>query len=251
MKKFIQYSFALFTCFICLTAFTRAQAVAVNQMPTIEVSGTAEIQVVPDEVAFALRVTKSDKSLQIAKTQNDENVARIIALTKRFAIDAKDVKTDFIAVSEKFDRVKSKDNDDEYQNVFAGYTVSKTIVVKLRDLSRFENFLSEIVKVGVTQIGSVSFQSSELRKYKDQARALAMRAAKEKADALTREIGQAIGRAVSIEEENVDGDRTSNFSANSNTISFGSSETSGSGAETISVGTIAVKAQVTVRFLLN
>lgn len=224
-----------------------AQTAAVNQ-PTVQVTGTAEIQVVPDEVAFSLRVTKSDKSLQLAKTQNDENIARIIALTKRFAIDAKDVKTDFISVSEKFDRVKPKD-DDEYQNVFAGYTVSKTVVVKLRDLSRFENFLSEIVKIGITQIGGVSFQSSEIRKHKDRARAMAIRAAKEKAASLTQEIGQGIGKAVSIEEEDVDGDRSLNSNVASNSFSFGLVVESGESG-TIAPGTITIRARVEVRFLL-
>jgi uncharacterized protein YggE len=242
--------FAVFIAFsFLLLVSINAQTSAVNPPPTVQVTGTAEIQVVPDEVTFSLRVTKSDKSLQIAKTQNDENIARIIALTKRFAIDAKDVKTDFISVGEKFDRVKSKD-DDEYQNVFAGYTVSKTIVVKLRDLSKFESFLSEIVKVGVTQIGGVNFQSSEIRKHKDRARALAMRAAKEKAEALAKEIGQSIGKAVSIEEENGDDERSSNANLTSNSISFGLVGESGD-SETIAPGTITIRARVSVRFLLN
>lgn len=242
--------FAVFIAFSFLfLVSSNAQTVAVNQPPTIQVTGTADVQVVPDEVAFALRVTKSDKSLQVAKTQNDENIARIIALTKRFAIDAKDVKTDFISVSEKYDRVKLKD-DDEYENVFAGYTVSKTIVVKLRDLSRFENFLSEIVKIGVTQISNVSFQSSEIRKYKDQARAMAIRAAKEKAAAMTQELGQSIGKAVSIEEENVDDNSNTNANLSANSFSTGLLYNSSGDAETIAPGTITIRARVSVSFLL-
>lgn len=245
LAVFIVFSFL----FPAVSIDAQTAAVAVNQPPTVDVSGSAEIQVVPDMVTFALRVTKSDKSLQVAKTQNDANVARIIALTKRFAIDAKDVRTDFISVSEKYDRVKPKD-DDEYQSVFAGYTVSKTIVVKLRDLSKFENFLSEIVNVGVTQIGNVSFQSTEIRRHKDQARALAVRAAREKAEAMAKELGQTIGKAVSIEEEETDNDnRSANLSANSNTLSFGLYDVSGT-SETIAPGTITIRAEVSVRFLL-
>ncbi|MDQ3800608.1 MAG: SIMPL domain-containing protein [Acidobacteriota bacterium] len=240
--------FAVFFALIFLSLVSiNGQTPAVNQPPTVDVSGTAEIQVVPDFVTFALRVTKSDKSLQVAKTQNDANMAQIIALTKRFAIDPTDVRTDFISVGEKFDRVKPKD-DDEYQNVFAGYTVSKTVVIKLRDLSKFESFLSEIVRVGVTQIGSVSFESSEIRKHKDRARAMAIRAAREKAEAMAKELGQSIGKAVSIEEEDVDNNRSGNLNSN-NTISFGLYNVSGS-SETIAPGTISIRAEVGVRFLL-
>ena len=45
----------------------------VTKMPTVSVTGTAEIQVVPDEATFSLRVSKTDKNLQTAKAQNDEN----------------------------------------------------------------------------------------------------------------------------------------------------------------------------------
>jgi uncharacterized protein YggE len=243
----MRLSILVFIGLICFgIASATAQTVDVSKVPTIDTTGTAEIQVVPDEVSFSLRVAKSDKSLQAAKEQNDVNVGKIIALTKRFAIDSKDVKTDYISVSEKFDRVKLKD-DDEYQNVFTGYTVSKTVVVKLRDITKFEDFFSEVVKIGVTQVSNVSFQSSEIRKYKDQARAMAIRAAKEKADAIAKEVGQSIGKAVSIDEENLDDNRSSNINSN-NTISFGLYDIANS--ETVAVGTISVKAQVNAKFLL-
>ena len=161
-------------------------------------------------------------------------------------IDAKDVRTDFISVTEKYDRRRVAGSDDEFENVFAGYIVSRTLVIKLRDLSKFEEFLSEVVKVGVTELGRVVFQSSQLRKHKDQARAMAIRAAKEKAEGIVKEIGQTIGRAVSIEEEEDDGDRSAS-NTSSNSISFYAS----SDSETFSAGTISVKAQVEVRFLLN
>ena len=94
-----------------------AQSVGVRELPTIQVTGTAEIYVVPDEVTFSLRVSKSDKNLVTAKAQNDENVGKILALAKRFNIDSKDVKTDFITVAEKFDRKKIDPKDGEYENV--------------------------------------------------------------------------------------------------------------------------------------
>jgi hypothetical protein len=232
--------------FLFYVSSAAAQTASINQTPSVQVMGTAEIQVVPDVARISLRVSKDDKNLQVAKTQNDENVAKIIALTRRFQIDARDVKTDYISVKEKFNRVRQRDAD-EYTNVFSGYTVSKTIVVRLKDLSKFEEFFSEIVKIGVTEIGSVSFESSELRKHKDQARAMAMRAAREKAGALAKEIGQTVGKALSIEEKDIDGYRTPNANYSSNSYSVSGDE---SDAETFAVGTITVRAQVEVSFLL-
>ena len=236
----------LIACVLIFVCPIAAQNIDVSKYPTIQVTGTAELFVVPDEVSFSLKVSKSDKSLTTAKAQHDANIAKLIALSKQMGVDAKDVKTDFISVSEKYDRRRIAGSDDEFENVFAGYTVSRTLVVKLRDMSKFEEFLSEVVKVGVTELGRVSFQSSQLRKHKDQARAMAIRAAREKAEGIVKEIGQTIGKAVSIEEDDVERDRSSaNISSNS-ISSYASFD-----GETFSAGTISVKAQVEVRFLLN
>jgi len=91
------------------------------------------------------------------------------------------------------------------------------------------------------------FTSSELRKFKDQVRAQAVRAALEKAQAIAKEIGQTIGKSVSIEENDIDGYRSPNSNISSNSFSIDED----ADAETISVGAISVKAQVEVRFLLN
>jgi len=233
---------------ILLSVMSYAQTVDVSKSPTIEVTGTADVNVVPDEVSISLNVSKTNKDLSAAKTQNDEGVAAILALTRRFNIDPKDVKTDFITVKEKNERRKIPNTDDEYREVFVGYIVSKTVVVKLRDVKRFEDFFSDVVKAGVSQIGNVTYSTSQLRKFKDEARAMAMRAARDKATALAREIGQTIGKAIAIEEENVDGFRSpyANVSSNSFSVSDADSDPS----DTFSVGTISVKAQVTVKFLL-
>jgi|SRR4051812_3514553 uncharacterized protein YggE len=235
---------------ICVfTVMGFGQVPDVSKAPTIEVTGTAEINVVPDEASVSLNVSKTDKSLSVAKSQNDESVAAVIALTKKFGIDPKDVKTDFIAVREKNEKRKISKTEDEYQDVFVGYTVSKTVVVKLRDIKKFEEFFSEAIRSGVSQIGSVVYSTSQLRKYKDEARAMAIRAAREKATALTREIGQTIGKAVLIEEQDVDQFRSP--SANISSNSFSVSDDDSSAFETFSVGTISIKAQVKVGFLLT
>lgn len=239
----------IFMLLAAAAAGISAQSVDVSKLPTVDVTGVAEIFVVPDEVTFSLKVAKTDKELEKAKRDNDQIIRKVLELARDFKIDAKDVKTDFITVKEAYERQRIVGTDDEYRNVFVGYTVSKTAVVKLKDLSRFEDFFSKVIGIGVTDISGVTFTSSQLRKHKDEARAMAMRAAREKATALAAVIGQNIGRAVSIKEENVDGYRNSYANASSNSFAVDGSDTDEE--DTFSVGTISVKAQVEVSFLLN
>ena len=226
-----------------------AQTVDISKLPTVDVTGVAEIFVVPDEVTFSLKVAKTDKDLEKAKRDNDQVVRKVLDLARDFKLDPKDVKTDFITVKEAHKRERIAGTDDEYRDVFVGYTVSKTAVVKLKDLSRFEEFFSKVIAIGVTDISGVTFASSQLRKHKDEARAMAMRAAREKATALAAVIGQSVGKAVSIKEENVDGYRSPYANTSSNSFAVDGSDADDE--DTFSVGTISVKAQVDVSFLLN
>ena len=78
---------------------------------------------------------------------------------------------------------------------------------------------------------------------------MAIKAAQEKAIALTKEIGQTIGKAYSIVEEGIGGDsRSNNFLSNSAGSARGDySDTEG----TIALGQIPVVARVTVSFELK
>jgi uncharacterized protein YggE len=244
----VQIKNALLILLVAAAAFLNAgaQTISAGSMPTISVTGTAEIQVVPDTATLSFTVSKKNNVVATAKKQNDETIAKVTELAKRFGVAAADVKTDYISVKEATRREKIKDSDDDYAQVFDGYIVSRNLVVKLRDISKFESFLTALLDADVSDVNGVVFGSSELRKYKDQARAQAVRAAREKAQALAREINQSIGKAVSIEEENADGYNSPSQNYSSNSVSF-----SGDKSDLAAVGTISVKAQVAVKFLLN
>lgn len=235
------------TVSLILAVSTFAQSIDTSKSPTIQVIGTAEIQVVPDMATLSFTVSKQNKLVASAKKENDETISKVTSLAKRFGIAATDVKTDYIRVKEAKKRIKIQGSDDDYEEIADGYLVSRNLVVKLRDMSKFETFLTSLLDAGVDDVESVVFTSSELRKYKDQARAQAIRAAREKADAIAKEIGQSIGKAVSIEEKDIDGYRSPYANVSSNSFAI-----DGSGAdEDETVGTISVKAQVEVSFLLN
>ena len=56
----------------------------------------------------------------------------------------------------------------------------------MKDVSRFDQLLQTGLKSGANKIDEVNFSTSELRKYRDQARAMAVKAASEKAHDLPR-----------------------------------------------------------------
>jgi len=233
---------------MCLSVAARAQLK--SDLALVSVSGQAEVRVVPDEVTFTLIVEKIDKDLSAAKEQNDESVRQILALARRFRIAPQDVKTDYISVDMKYttdlsEGVEDSDATRKVKREFVGYEVAKTVIVRFTDIARFEEFFSAVLQAGVSRVSDVSFRTSQIRKYKDQARMLAIRAAREKAVALASEIGQTIGKAHSISEED------ERRSSSANTFTLVSGNFSADESSTIAPGTIRVTAQVSVSFILQ
>jgi uncharacterized protein YggE len=195
-KSRIIIGIALTLC-ILLTSFNSVSAQSISPLAqatpgTISVTGDAQINVVPDKVLITLGVESTEQNLADAKSGNDANIARILTLTQNFKIEAKDVQTDHISIQPRYDNSSLH---------IVGYTVRKTIVITLRDISKFDDVLSGAINSGANVVQGVQFLTSDLRKYRDQARDLAIKAAREKADALASALGQKAGRALTISEQ--------------------------------------------------
>ena len=114
-----------------------------------------------------------NKVLDTAISQNDAIVRRVIAAVRDFHIDEGDIQTDSIHVEMAYD---SHDG-----TVVDYYQVTKSVQVFLRDVSKFEPLLTAVLRAGANHIYDVQFSTSESRKNRNQARALAVKAAIEKA----------------------------------------------------------------------
>ena len=243
---------AILTLMVCASA---AHSQTQPKPPTIDVVGTAEVLVPPDEVVFNLDVTKRNKDMNIAKQEADAALRKIIDLTRQFNIKPENVKTDYISVEKRYEsirdpknRIFDEDGDEIGTRVFLGYDVSTTVIVRLTDLKRFEEFFSKALETGVTEIGRVSFESSQMIEKRKQAREMAMKAAYEKASAMAAAIGQTIGKAIYIQEE-----RPASVQSNSANYAntFVGVTTATESVATFSPGSIKISSTVSVTFLLN
>lgn len=180
---------------MALSFFTPSLLPAVVEpVGTISVTGDATVKVVPDEIVITLGVETQDADLNQAKEENDKRVRRVIALAKSHGIEAKHIQTDFINIHPEY----------EYRSYavdkIVGYRVGKTIVITLQDIDKFDSLLTDVLELGANYVHGVEFRTTDLRKYRDQARALAINAAQEKATALASELGRSIGTPTHINE---------------------------------------------------
>jgi hypothetical protein len=259
---------------IALTALSSMPAMSQTwqEKPQINVSGSAEVKVVPDAIYLNVGIETRDPSLPEAKKQNDDQISDALDFLKHNKVSDKDVKTDYISIEpvypdgdgtyigSKGKRVINKDNIAlSTKPVF--YIVRKHIGIKLTNINNFDQILSGLITNGVNVVQGIDFRTSELRKYRDKARAMAIQAAKEKAEAMASELGLKLGKANSVRENDFGG--WSSWSRNGWGQGGGgmyqnqmnASQNSGDGGEsgegTLSVGQISVSATVDVSFLIQ
>lgn len=226
-----------------------AQNQSQPNMRLITVQGQAEIKVVPDEIVICLGVRTLDKELNIVKTQADERIKAVLALIKEIKIDPKDVQTSYMSVHPVY-----ADYRDE--STIKAYSAEKTISIILKDTSKLEELIEKSLKVGANNVYGIYFKTSELKKYREEARKQALLAAQEKATKMASALGLKIGKPYSIEEENVSSSIYYNRSGQSQYANIGiqgsSSADMGSGGidGSFALGQIPVVATVVIQFEL-
>lgn len=166
-----------------------------NQTRRITTSGSAEVRVIPSRVVLTFGVETFNQELNVAKRDNDSKVSAIIALTKELGVAPKDVQTDYIFVEPVYEGY-----DEKRVGKFLHYLVRKTVVVLLRDTNNFEKILSGALERGATHILRVRFEVDNLKAHRDKARSDAIRAARDKAQALAGELGAKLGRVMTIQD---------------------------------------------------
>ena len=207
----------------------------------VRVTGTSEVKVVPDRAVIEVGVEKQDPRASVAKHAEDAAARKILAALRANGIDEKDIQTTYLWLQQRSSYVKK-------ERVYY-FVAAQTLTVTVRDISRLDTLLEALVQAGGNRIDSIEYEISDLRKYRDQARDLAVKAAREKAEALARALGQDIGRAQQVEEI-PDSTRlySLGLSANSYLESAGPAKAAG---PSLAAGQKAISASVTVQFDLN
>lgn len=159
---------------------------------SVQVSGAAVINVVPDRVLLQLGVQTNGTNPESVQVANEQEIQRVIRAVLALGVESKDIATDYYLVYPIYD---------DYNSLFIkGYRIDNTISITLRDVHLVEDVLVAALRSGANEVQDIQFYTSELRAYRDQARQLAMQAAQEKAQLLADAAGAQAGCILTISE---------------------------------------------------
>lgn len=223
---------------ILITMFaTMSQAQEQKQVPQISVSGEGKINVKPDQVVINFGVENIGKDATEVKKLNDETVDKVVKFIKKFGIPTSDFQTTNVSLNRNYDYDKKKYN----------YQASQSISITLKDILKYDSLMMGLVDNGINNITNVEFKSSKIEDFKSEARKLAIKDAKHKAEDYVSVLNQKVGKAILIN------DNTQTFfpqpmfkGAMMNAMADESSP-----KQTLAVGEIEVTANVSVSFILE
>jgi len=252
MKTIVITTFLIVTA----TCSIRAQQTQLfDDRPKITVNGEAVVKVRPDQIIITFGIETWDKNIMAAKQQNNEIMKKAIAVIKESGIEEKNIQTDYLSIEPRYGDTYEKRN-------FIGYFVRNTLVVTIAEPDKVENLVTGVLQSGVNYIHNIKFQTTEFKKYREQARELALNAAKEKAEKMAGALGQFIGNPIQISEGYGGsnwwyysswsgwgyGSRSNYMSQN---VMQNIESNAGEISETIALGKISIKANVNVIFELE
>jgi uncharacterized protein YggE len=211
-----------------------------KQVPQITVTGEGKLKVTPDEALITLSVENTGKDAVEVKKKNDAQIDLVIKVIKRFGIAPTDFQTQQVSLYKNYDDASKKHF----------YVAHQTLTVHLKNLSKYDALLLEVMDAGINSIQGVEFKASQLSVYESQVRKNAMVAAKQKAMDFVSELpGQKVGKALVVSE--------SSFTQLPRAV-FSEMKTYASAAdgneapkETLAIGLLEISVSVTVTFALE
>lgn len=217
--------------------------------PAISVSGEAVVFVRPDKIVINLGIeTWDSKSIIVAKEKNNAIHRRAMIALKELSVPEKEIQTDYLSIDPKWESYQDRDK-------IVGYYVRNALQVTISDPAKVERLIARMLEVGVNHIHGIDFQTTELKKYREQAREMALIAAQEKANKMATVLGQTIGAPVSISvNSSYDswrwwGGRSSSQMSQNAAQNVQSGQEGSTG--TVALGKIPIRANVSVTFELK
>jgi len=184
-------AFVIVFLFLSLNSAVSQEIPPPGRPPAIEVTGTASISVTPDIMKWTVDIQNDNDNIQEAKTKNDNTLTKVLNVIKSYGIEDKDIKTSGIRMTKRtyiYGQEKK-------------FNVSNTVWFTLDNLSKYDLLTNDLIKIEDVFVTYTNLEYSKAIETRIQARANALKVAKEKAQQMAETLGMTVGKPLLIQEE--------------------------------------------------
>lgn len=186
MKKYIVVTLSLFA----MHWSVQAQQLSIQpQQPIIEVTGSAELEIIPDEIHVS--VTLREYLIDRKKVLITEIEKEFRSTLDKLKIDAKQVSLESVYGNYDYDYKTNKRG--EFLN-------AKVYRIKFADLEKYNQLVTMLDKKGIENVYISSTSHSKIEEYRRQVKVEALKAAKAKADLMLQALNKKTGEVMLVRE---------------------------------------------------
>lgn len=160
----------------------------------IDVSGSGEIQVMPDYLELSITITATEPDVATAKNKVDEAFDFLNTTAKASGVDKKDVESVYITNRPVWNYTRDRERQ------LVGYEVRRPVTVTIRDLNNYSAFLEDILVDPRYEISDTQLMFNDKEKLAKKARRLALLNARQKAEEMTSVLDQKVTAVLQISE---------------------------------------------------
>lgn len=186
----------LYGCLLSLVFSLRAASGQESKLSPrhVSVTGTAVGRVQPDTVVWHITIRRKNPDLAKAQAECDEGVKRVLALRMELKLEPENAQTGYLSIQKIYDRDQAGN-----QTSFRHFQVERSITVRQKDTTRFDDVLARLIKASDVEV-SYHLESSEYHALRAKTRLEAVKAARQKATAMTELLGAKLARVLRIAE---------------------------------------------------
>jgi uncharacterized protein YggE len=173
---------------------TFAQQADKQPVKKIEVNGSAEMEITPDEIYFNISLR------EYVKGKNKVEISTLEKQLQKAVADAGIPKADFTienVYGNNFEILRKKKDPQEFM-------ARKQYRLKLTKLDKINEILGAVDAEGIENTRIASYSSSKMEAYRKEVKIKALLAAKEKAEYMLTAIGNKMDGVIEIQEMNTD-----------------------------------------------
>lgn len=180
-----------------------AAQVPVTQGPMLQgtrldIVATGEVTRVPDIARIGAGVVTQGASAVAALSANGAQMNRVVAALRRAGVAERDIQTSAVNLSPNYRYVENQ------PPVLTGYQASNQVTIRFRDIARSGTILDTLVREGANQINGPNLEIDKPAPALDEARVLAVRMARARAEIYAKAAGMQVVRILSISESGGD-----------------------------------------------
>lgn len=164
--------------------------------PHVVVQGEGVVSVAPDSATVTMVARHRSGDAAGAKRVVDGAVESLLLVAPQFGIEPDDLTASDISLREEIDY------DEDDRRLPPAFVASREMKARINDLEELGAWMDAALAAGFTDIADISFKSSREAALREEARALAVAEAREKASGLAVAFGGRLGPVYSINSLN-------------------------------------------------